>query len=103
MRRMLFPGLAILLAIAPFAFAESNGGSQPGVVTTNDVRGHAMHITIGGGIDIDSVWRDDSLVGVLEREGATGRTFVDESDSDSFFSPRVWLRFDAYMSDHVSA
>ncbi len=103
MRRVLFPGLAVLLAMAPFAFADGHEGGQPGVVTTNDVRGHAMHITISGGIDIDSVWRDDSLVAVMERDGATGRGFLDESDSDSFFSPRVSLRFDAYMSDHVSA
>ncbi len=101
MRNSMFLGLAIALLVAP-ALADGPA-PQAGVVTTTDVKGHALHLTIGGGIDIDSVWRGDNLVAVLEREGADGRTFFDESDSDSFFSPRVWLRFDAYMSDHVSA
>ncbi|MBI4580321.1 MAG: hypothetical protein HY718_11505, partial [Planctomycetes bacterium] len=101
MRNALFLGLATALLVAP-AFAEGPA-SNTGVVTTTDVKGHALHVTISGGIDIDSVWRDDNLVAVLQREGARGRDGDDQSDSDSFFSPRVWLRFDAYMSEHVSA
>ncbi|MEK7866014.1 MAG: hypothetical protein AAB434_04980 [Planctomycetota bacterium] len=101
MRNFMFLGLAIALMVAP-ALADGPA-PQAGVVTTTDVKGHALHLTISGGIDIDSVWRDDSIVAVMEREGAIGRTFFDNSDSDSFFSPRVNLRFDAYMSDHVSA
>ncbi len=101
MRNTLFLGLAIALLIAPVL--ADGPAPQAGVVTTTDVKGHALHLTISGGIDIDSVWRDDTLAGVLNREGALLHDAFDDSDSDSFFSPRIWLRFDAYMSDHVSA
>ena len=106
MRNFMFLGMAVALLTASVAFADGPAG-QAGVVTTTDVKGHALHLTISGGIDIDSVWRDDNLVGVLERAGMRRFNGIppnhDVADGDSFFSPRVWLRFDAYMSDHVSA
>ncbi|GEM_PF-2323762 len=110
MKKALFSTLCAAMLAAPL-FAQGDvgycEGGETGAVTTTDVRGHAAQITLSGGIDVDAVWRSGALVAILNRAGASDTDLNntragDDGDSDSFWSPLMTLRLDAYLAKHVS-
>ncbi|GEM_PF-4690720 len=95
----------MIRAMACLLVAMSFGAAAPDA--TPPPRRFDIHITCGGGcIDIDSVWRDEDLLRILER-GGTPRSVDEEMRSimEGPASPAEPqdLKLDSYLSDHAEA
>lgn len=85
-----------VLALAATALAQ--GGGKP--VSLNDQNGDTMKVTVGGGVNLDWVFRSGEVVERRAEGLGAGATASDDANT---FEGRVFVRFDVELSNKISA